>query len=240
MARAKRTDRAEARRRHRAELGEPEPGTGDAALATRAAPAPEAPPRPPGITTAFRAAFRPLDLRSDLRSAPGLLRHRAFFIPVALTIGSTALAFVTGTSIEPGSSTEGADIVTVLSVFAFQYFVVAPPVGSAFLAGFLAPRASWLIGFVVGVVALICLAVIVYSPLFGQLAAGEEDLRATYVANAAAVAPVGAALFAAMAAWYRRFLNLANPNRGRPTPNQRARGRERTRPVQSRTSARRR
>ena len=27
------------------------------------------------------------------------------------------------------------------------------------------------------------------------------------------VAPIGAALFASAAAWYRRFLNLANPNR---------------------------
>lgn len=240
MARAKRTDRAEARRRHRAELGEPESEAGETTAATRTAPAPQAPPRPPGITTAFRAAFRPLDLRSDLRSLPGLLRHRAFFIPVALTIGSTVFAFVTGSTLRPGTSTENADIVTVLSVFAFQYFVVAPPVGSAFLAGFLAPRASWLIGLFVGIVALICLAVIVYSPLFGTLAAGEEDLRPSYVANAAAVAPIGAALFAAMAAWYRRFLNLANPNRGRPAPSQRGRGRERARPVQSRTSPRRR
>ena len=31
--------------------------------------------------------------------------------------------------------------------------------------------------------------------------------------RASPVAPIGAALFASAAAWYRRFLKLANPNR---------------------------
>ena len=39
-----------------------------------------------------------------------------------------------------------------------------------------------------------------------------------YAFNAFLVAVPGGALFAAAAAWYRRFLNLANPNRGRRPP----------------------
>jgi hypothetical protein len=244
VARAKRTDRADARRRHRAELaaqdgGEPAETSTTGAASTASTADRQGPPRPPGITNAFRQSFTPLDVRGDLAALPMLLRHKSFYIPAALSIGATILAFATNSSLEPGTSTEGADILTIMSVFAFQYFVVAPPVGSAFLAGFLAPRASWLVGFLVGIVALICLAAIVYSPLFGELAAGDTDPRPSYVANAAAVAPLGSALFASAAAWYRRFLNLANPNRGQRPP-ARGSGRRNDRPVRSRTSPRRR
>ncbi len=92
MARAKRTDRAEARRRHRSEQALA--GVDDAALdapeveaTTPARPAPGATTAVrPGFATAFREAFRPLDIRADLRALPSLVRHRALWIPVLLTI----------------------------------------------------------------------------------------------------------------------------------------------------------
>lgn len=234
MARAKRTDRAEARRRHRAELAADPTDAG--APATPEAATDAARPqqvRPPGIGTAFRTSFRPLDLRGDLAALPGLLRHRSFLIPAALTIGAAAYGQVMGVSLMSERGDEATDL---LAYFALTYFVVPPPVGSAFLAGFLAPRASWLIGLVVGLIAAACMSI--YVSMDPTVPA---DLRTATLGNAIAVAPTGAALFAAAAAWYRRFLNLANPNRGRrPAPAAGNRGRQRSRPVASRTSPRRR
>ncbi len=211
MARAKRTDRAEARRHHRAEISSAEYIEADAVDAPSAAPSrrPDGSPRPPSIGTAFRASFRPFDWKGDLRALPTLLRHRSFLIPLALTVGATAIAFLTNSQVNPEAPAANTDTTAVIAGIAFQYFVVAPPVGSAFIAGFLAPRASWLIGLMIGVVAFGCLALLVFSPMFDAV----PDQRSQYVANAAFVSPTGAALFAAAAAWYRRFLNLANPAR---------------------------
>ena len=60
----------------------------------------------------------------------------------------------------------GSPVVVVpstITVYLFQYFVLAPPIGVVFLAGFLAPRASWLIGIIVGVAAALVLAVMLVS-----------------------------------------------------------------------------
>ena len=82
MARAKRTTRAEARRRYRAEHGllddtSPRRGAGHAAAtppARRAKPVGDRPaPTRLGIGTAFRLAFRPLDVRARPPS-PALAR----------------------------------------------------------------------------------------------------------------------------------------------------------------------
>ena len=101
MARAKRTDRAEARRRYRAANAEPLDDLDDLDDELLAAetdprrpratpPAREVRPgrrrgdrdgrigaRPrPSIGAAFRSAFRPIDLRGDLRALPRLLINR--------------------------------------------------------------------------------------------------------------------------------------------------------------------
>ena len=123
MARAKRTQRADARRRYRNEqalaaqvededLDEP---VADRATPSRPSATASTPPRP-GITSAFRTAFRPVDLRSDLRALPRLVRNKALWIPVALTLGTT-IAFIV---VRPEGRT---DILGVLTVFMYQYFV---------------------------------------------------------------------------------------------------------------------
>lgn len=282
MARAKRTDRAEARRRHRAQLaaegggeeldpienGEPG-GTVRAPTRTppRAAAAPPPPPARPGIGYAFRAAFRPANFREDLAVLPRLLRHKSIWLPALISIGTMGVLLVTG----------GRDVVSALI---YQYFIVTPPIGAIFLSGFLAPRASYLTGAIVGLVGAICLAVLVAasstgvlgggtpgaSPSPGAAAAGASplasasplpsasapaspaasgspapttagspqpsptpsgsgaaptpDALADTVAISFVLSPLTGAFFGAAAAWYRRFLNLANPNRGtrRPAP----------------------
>lgn len=211
MARAKRTDRAEARRRHREALaaaavsGEEAPN-GTAALegdvvASPGRPKQAAAAKPAGgqgLAYAFRASFRPLDLRGDLEYLPTLLRTRAIVIPVALQALAVVLVLTTG--------------LNFVSVFAFQYFIIAPPVGANFIAGFLAPKASWLAGWITGLVGVVGLAVVVLSPAAGELGAGDVSTEALLL-QGLLIAPAAGAIFAAAAAWYKRFLNLASPAR---------------------------
>lgn len=272
MARAKRTDRAEARRRYRAQLAaegreELEPTEDAEPAATvrgpirttpRAAAATPPAPQRPGIGNAFRAAFRRANFREDLAVLPQLVRHRSIWLPALITIGTTAVFLTTG----------GADVVSALL---FQYFIYTPgigaPMGAVFLAGFLAPRASYLAGAITGLVGTFCLAIALAvtdgalgtTPLpsaspspsaLPSLATGglasalpsgsvvpSPSAQPTPVASPPSSAPPGdggvprggdavafaplfllsalsGAFFASAAAWYRRFLNLANPNRG--------------------------
>jgi len=301
VARAKRTDRADARRRHRARLAEFEPesaaepasadpapptarparGAGQRASSQSSA-APASGPTPAGIGYAFRAAFRPPQLKEDLALLPQIVRGRAVWIPALISIVTTILWLTTG----------GRDVISRILV---DYFVVTPPIGAIFIAGFLAKRASYLTGAIAGLVGAICLSVIVLvSPTGGApnaaapggaAASGSPAASAaggsqapssapsagastpaspaatgsasaapsaassgTASASPAAASPtpsgttappptpeqigqlIGAAFvispltgifFGSAAAWYKRFLNLANPNRGqrRQQPN---------------------
>ena len=225
MARAKRTDRAEARRRYRAEMGTTdgsEEGV-DAGGGAAATGAPAAKPRPRtepkfsspagkmSMTAAFRESIHPVNLREDLRALPWLAIHtKALWLPCLITIIS-AIAF---------TFTAGSDFITR---FGFAYFVQTPAIGSVFLAGFLAPRASWLIGAIVGVVAAIA-----YSAVIAVVALGtaEEAVARDAMVSSIFLSPVMGALFAAAAAWYRRFLQLSNPNRGRKAEAKRPGGKD--------------
>jgi hypothetical protein len=276
VARAKRTNRAEARRRYRAQVtdqanaeptdGPPrptEPTVRGSRVANEA--------RPTGMRYAFRAAFRPPDFRDDIAHLPELLRSRAVFIPVLISIGTAAAIAVTN----------GTDVISRLLA---QYFLVTPPIGSIFIAGFFAPRASYLAGLIAGLVAALALtAVVIATPIATSTAvpgasaspsaaasaatsasavpsssaaaspsaaspsaiasaaaspagsgasavpspapsgAGVVVVNPVEVASAALVwSPLIGALLAAAAAWYRRFLQLANPNRA---PARNAKGR---------------
>jgi len=212
VARAKRTDRAEARRRHRAitvePLAEGDDGAGGAdespttqragaAAGPRTRSALSAPaggssaaPQRPGVIAAFTSSFRPVDLRSDLRLLPRLLLHRAFLAPtVASGVAFILFAYASGPFV----------------ILLYQYFSYQLPVASLFIAGFFAPRGSYLIGGVLGVVSFLFQA-----PLWINL---PPDFAISGIVSGA----LAGALFASLAAWYRRFLNRANPNRNRPT-----------------------
>lgn len=216
MARAKRTTRAEARRRYRAEHGLlDDTNIDDEAVETDASPTARAgAPRSGagqtgriGIFSAARQAFRPLDAPGDLRALPRIAtRSPALWLPIVLTI---AAAVLTGIN-------RGTD---VLSQFAFQYFVVTPAIGGVFIAGFLAPRASWLLGVIVGLVSAVCYSVLGYNGLlptgFAEVFAAEPNAA---VVSSVVFSPIMGALFASAAAWYRRFLQLSSPNRGRNRP----------------------
>jgi len=225
VARAKRTTRAEARRRYRAEHGLPDDTLDDetqdedaatSAGAKSAGPGPGQPGRI-GITTALRLAFHPLDVRSDLRALPQLVRNKALLLPILLTIGSTAVFFIA----RPSAAAVPGDFLGLVSTFLFQYFIQTPAIGGVFIAGFLAPRASWLLGVIVGLVSAACYTALGLSGILGTptTTSFTDIILAAFL-----ISPVTGALFASAAAWYRRFLQLSSPNRGRARPQPARRG----------------
>jgi hypothetical protein len=180
----------------------------------------------PSITAAFRGSFRSVDLAGDLRALPKLLLHWSFWGPAAATIITTVVYIV---SAQGRTADSPSDTWWVVVNLAFQMFVfpLPAPAGSAFIAGFGAPRAAWLIGLLIGVISAACFAIIIGS-VSASLSSSDPAVDVnSYALQGFLVAPVGASLFAAAAAWYKRFLNLANPNRGqrRGQPQRPARGR---------------
>jgi hypothetical protein len=232
VARAKRSarDRAEARRRYRASLGEPlEPDDleidDEGPISTTPAAAPSsraraagpsqavAPKARPSMTAAFRSSFRPIDLRGDLQALPMLIRNKAFYVPVILSGASVAALPLLG--------------VNPLTSAFYQYFSFTAPLGTAFVAGFFAPRASWLVGMLAALASVgfqaLAFSVGPFGGLFDSFldASGQPLTRATaesLILSQALIPGVPlSAFFASAAAWYKRFLNRASPNRPKPT-----------------------
>ena len=211
MARAKRTQRAEARRRNRAaadpayEVDEDAPSPATPARGPQQSPKTQATPQRMGFSAAFRAAIRPLNVRADLAALPWIATHtHALWVPLAITLASTVAII----------ATHGGDI----SLFMFAYFIQTPAIGGVFIAGFLAPRASWLLGAIVGLFSAVCYSVLVLAYPTTIAAGAPSSSQAQEIAlSAFFLSPVIGAFFAAGAAWYRRFLRLSSPNRARAT-----------------------
>jgi hypothetical protein len=227
VARAKRTARADARRRYRADQSVPEPlEPSEQSDTTTARPITARDPTPePGarrsIATAFRESFRPLDIRTDIRALPSIARgSKALWLPVLLTLASTGLFIAvrptTTTAAPAGSGIDVLAILRLISLFLFQYFIVTPAIGGVFIAGFLAPRASWLLGAIVGLLSAACYSFLILGGFIPLAAGAERPNPSDVVVAAFSISPILGALFASAAAWYRRFLTLSNPNRGRP------------------------
>ncbi len=218
MARAKRTARADARRRYRAdqalvETSPAEPGEPVEAASSRSTegasrgttPAPGA---RRGVAAAFRESFRPIDLPGDIRAFPITARNKALWIPILLTLASVVV-YIGARSQAPDSP------ITLISRFLFEYFVVTPAIGAAFIAGFLAPRASWLLGAIVGVFSAACYSFLGLGGYIALAPGAPQPVARDVVIAAFTIGPILGAFFASAAAWYRRFLMLSNPNRGR-------------------------
>jgi hypothetical protein len=217
VARAKRTERAEARRRHRAatltepaetiedtrdDVGAPRSGRTAAAASSKSTATTEG---RMGFTDAFKASIRPIHVRADLASLPWIAVHsKALWVPLLITLVSTGAII----------ATNGRDQITQ---FLFAYFIQTPAIGGVFIAGFLAPRASWLLGVIVGLVSAACYSLLVIAfPTTIYVAAPPTPEVAREVALSAFIlSPVIGGFFAAGAAWYRRFLAFSSPNRGR-------------------------
>ena len=222
MARAKRTDRAEARRRYRAYLIETGQEELEGSEAEEGAPEPRvrvaaeksAAPKPGqrmSFFKAMRAAMRPVHYVEDLRYTPRLITGSpAVWLPTAIAIASAAVAI---------SRLNGATIESARNDVAIQVavgFVLNPymPMLPALIAGFFAPRASWLAGAIVSLVTTIAYVVVLVigTDVIGtdgaKLSPGDPIVGAVSLMTLSL--PLGA-LLAAFSAWYKRFLELTGP-----------------------------
>lgn len=231
LARAKKTDRAEARRRHRIALAAQD---GDVSLAESvsedaagagAAPrrqaAPGGHPARPGILTAFRTAMQPADIREDLRYLPTLALHtRAIWLPSLLVVAAAVIAVV------------GDPVHNSVALLVVQFALVPPAMIPAFLAGILTTRASWLAGGITGMVAsvafVLAVSLIPVPEPGGSVRPPTSSEQSAYIASALANLPMGF-LIGALAGFYRRMLRSTGP--ARP-------GAQRRRPAGSRARGR--
>jgi hypothetical protein len=223
VARAKRTERADARRRYRVvTTGAPDL---DAAVEAPVVPAaalprerrdrrpsglaPGAPPPPrKGFLPSLRAAAGPVDIRGDLRALPSVvLRSKAALIPGLVIVATTAAMLIPATAANQ------------LVVLAGNVILQPPPMIIAFLAGMLAPRAAWLMGGLSGLAAGVAYVLVVtvntdvlMTPLgFTYVVSTEQKLA--YAQNVLITAPVFGLAVGAFAGFYRRFLNMSAPQR---------------------------
>jgi hypothetical protein len=232
VARAKRTDRAEARRRYRAAMTEPgdaQAGVTSAATAGSAGVAPAAVPRDArgkaapqrpgqaaapqrlGLIASLRAAYGPPDVIGDIRALPDIAIHsKAIWLPGGMVVVTGLLMQLVGTA--------GGPIIQLLA----SLVLAPPPMVIAFLAGILAPRGAWLVGGLVSTFAAFVYVAISWAwsstsvtPLGWtyDLTDAQKWAFATSVLLPAPLFGIGVGAFAG---FYRRFLNIANPNRGQP------------------------
>jgi hypothetical protein len=222
VARAKQTARAEARRRYRLanrledeaapnELdgvesptsGATQPGQRAAAVSSRAGASARSNAAPrPGLGSSFRLAYRPPQYRADLAALPGLLRSRGFLGAIGLVVGGAAVfaAF-------PGYS---------LSTLLFQTLTYPPAMAPIFVVGFFAPRASYLLGALVGVIDAFVYVGIAIAISQANASPLDPAVVPNLLGQALFTGVTTGALFAAAAAWYRRFLALSSPRRAAP------------------------
>ena len=235
MARAKQTGRAEARRRYRqtaaaesesdengAELdyGERKPDAGPKGATRPARAAERQPAGRVGILDSFRLAYHPAHIREDLRALPEVLRARGSLAAIALLLvgGVAWLLF----PVRSGSALAWELLVVPGSALAPQL-----------VGGFFAPRASYLIGFILGVLQTLVFVLVTISPpvvaAYEAIQPGSAPvMRVDQVLSALVSSAVTGALFAAAAAWYRRFLALSSPRRAQASaraPQRRSGGR---------------
>jgi hypothetical protein len=219
VARAKGTDRAEARRRYRAIVkAQEEAEAGSKSQATAAAlgarnrgrssqafkPVPQQAAQKPGFLGAAKAAYRPVHYREDLRFlVPLVTRTFAVWPVLALTIVAVPLALALRKSTDD----------PLLGVLAFWLSPI--PMLPAIIAGFLAPRATWLAGaingFIIGA-GLMVFLIVTNGQIPGVDKIAPEGIFAASVQIMTTAVPFGAAM-AAGTGWYKRFL-AAMPGSG--------------------------
>ena len=184
MARAKSTERAAARRRYRAAQA--------AARQTDAIPA-DVEPDAPEPAAPRQPLFRPPDVRADLAALPGILRtKRGIWLAFALMPIAAAVPFLV--PVQPGATDQA--VAFVLTTF-FQLCLFPQATVPTFIAGFVTPRAAYLVGLLIGLVNAALVALVVTRVPGAQ----EVDLATTAV-----LVVVTDTVLCAFASWYRRFL----------------------------------
>jgi hypothetical protein len=189
VARAKDTARAEARRRHRESLRVEDPELD---------PLEEA--ETPEPTVSARPSFRLPDVRTDVVALPSMIRSRPL---VLLPFGMLIVAFVLELLRQSGALPVGA----VGDVALLYIQLTLPPTALFvfFIGGFLAPRASWLVGGLLGAFDALLITLLVFITPQAQLEGSVSEVAQGLVPLWGIAIMVGI-LAAAFAAWYRTFL----------------------------------
>jgi hypothetical protein len=228
VARAKTTQRAEARRRYRAQIaaetaaaetaatsgdveantlasGQPTPNVlsaGRRASAPASGSNPPAPPARLGLVQAFRVAAHPADIPGDLWAFPRIARStKAVWLPTLLIVG-TGVVFLVPALAE-----------NQIVRFAGVALLAPPPMIPAFLAGMLTQRGSWLTGGFAGLVSgLVVALLITISP---STTSSTQGLDVQNIGYLILVGPTFGVAVGAFAGFYRRFLAMSAPARTR-------------------------
>jgi len=206
VARAKDTSRAEARRRHRESqrLDDPELDLVEE-------------PEEPAPTVSSRPSFRMPDVRGDIAALPGIIAGRPL---VLVPFGMLIVAFVLELLRQAGTLPAGG--IGEIALLYIQLTLPPTALFVFFIGGFLAPRASWLVGGLLGAFdALLITLLVVVSPqeqLEGSVSEVAQGLIPLW-----GIAIMVGVLAAAFAAWYRTFLRSSQE---RARANRMARERE--------------
>ena len=158
--------------------------------------APPAPERKPLFTMP--------NIREDLRALPSVIRSRPIlFLPLALLLGGLAIFLAL-----PGLSPDIAGI----AGYYIQFFFAPPALFTFFIAGFFAPRASYMIGFIYGLIAAVVWSVAIL--VVGRSAVIDPAAPASsapldtpaVILNMLVIGVLYGTLAGALAGWYREFL----------------------------------
>ncbi|MGA2512600.1 MAG: hypothetical protein ABSG37_03165 [Candidatus Limnocylindrales bacterium] len=221
MARAKRTDRSEARRKYRAYLlAQQEAAAASAAAAgsagsargespaaargSRQKPEPAVTPGARlGIVGSARAAYRQPHYRDDIRNVGVVLRSNAIWPVLVICVISGAYAVA-----------RQVDVNDSIWVFMLQFVFFPVPLLPSMLAGFLAPRSTWLAGLIASLIATVTLIVVI--AVRPEALSSSINLAALAAQQLPSALAFGA-LMGALSGWYKRFLSLTSVPRNRPS-----------------------
>jgi hypothetical protein len=227
VARAKRTDRAEARRQYRAYLQEKQDtaaaeadDSSGAADVTSSKPARSRDQRPQttiqpsgrlGIFAAAKAAYRTPHYMDDIRNVRSLVFHSKAVWPV-LVVCVAAGAFSVFRISSGANSTD--PVLTAIFQFLFYPVPLVPPM----IAGFLAPRSTWLAGLIAGFISTITLVGVfamttITVPGYAGKFSTNDLLAITFQLLSTSL--LFGLMMAALSGWYKRFLRLTSAPRNR-------------------------
>ncbi len=154
-------------------------------------------------------AYRPPHFLDDVRFLPVLLISRAFLIPAAIVVAAGIL-LLTQFRTDPLVRIVIGAVVFAPPVSAPAGVAVsyAPPLIAPFLAGFLATRASYLLGGFIGVLTAVMFAVFVLVEPVGVTGVSDPPIA---IAQALMSGVPFAIVFASFAAYYKRLLRVWTP-----------------------------
>ncbi|MDA8201554.1 MAG: hypothetical protein M0Z49_02090 [Chloroflexi bacterium] len=230
MARAKMTGRTEARRRYRA-LHPAEPASTDreedAQDETQATNPASSPVAAGSAIRRIAAGIHPPAFREDVTSLPGIVRAKPWILAPYGLLLIGALVSATLPKNENGSSIPGVYVQLAFLQPTLLYFAV----------GFLAPRAAYLFGALLGLLGAICFAVLALGlvGMFGTLATTSVNDRLLTSGFQFLQFVLTGAVFGWFAAWYRDWLR-----RSQERSRQQAEARKRQQRRQTRRSEARR